>query len=62
MPNRLTGPNQEDPAYRTFKAPREKKKKENKETYHQTELDIPLTKRNNKKIRNFFKEKNTYPV
>ena len=60
MPNRLTGPNQEDPAYRTFRAPREKKK-EKKETYQQGELDIPLAK-NNKKIRDFFKEKNTYPV
>ena len=58
MPNRLTGPNREDPAYRTFKAPKEKKK-EKKETYEQ--LEIPLAK-NNKKIRNFFKEKNTYPV
>ena len=58
MPNRLTGPNREDPAYRTFKAPKEKKK-ETKETYEQ--LEIPLAK-NNKKIRNFFNEKNTYPV
>ncbi len=57
MPNRLTGPNREDPAYRTFKAPKEKKK--TKETYEQ--LEIPLAK-NNKKIRDFFNEKNTYPV
>ena len=41
-------------------APKEKKK-EKKESYQQGELDIPLAK-NNKKIRNFFKEKNTYPV
>jgi len=39
MPNRLQGPNREDPAYRPYVPPKKQKKKE---TY--TQLEIPLAK------------------
>ena len=45
MPNRLQGPNREDPAYRPYVAPKKQKKKE---TYDQLKLDIPLAKRKDK--------------